>query len=202
MEKKDKRQRFYKWTFVIYPGDSAPDNYKEIISNWHIPCCLSPIHDSDMNGDESEKKTHQHGFIDFSPVKKSYDEVLEFLAPLNGTVPQRVQSEKGLIRYFVHYDNPEKHQYQICDILSFSGYEYADFFNNDSDEERCCQKLENFIFENKISNLIILNQYLAINQEYDLLKYVRRHTYYATSYMKAMKELVSSGYFEEKKGDS
>ena len=57
---KDKRERFYKWTMIIYPGDSAPENYESIINNWHIPCCLSPIHDQDLNGDETEKKKHQH----------------------------------------------------------------------------------------------------------------------------------------------
>ena len=43
------------WAFLIYPDDSAPDNYLEIIQNWHIPTIISPLHEPDNNGDLEER---------------------------------------------------------------------------------------------------------------------------------------------------
>lgn len=198
---KDKRERFYKWTVVIYPGDSAPENYESIIKNWHIPCCLSPIHDQDVNGDETEKKKHQHLFIDFSPVKKSFDEVKEFTSILCGTIPQRVLNEKGLIRYFVHYDNPEKAQYSITDIKAFSGYEFTEFFNNSSDEDRLYTFIEQIIIDNRIYNIIDLVQYLSTQQQYDLLTFVRRHTYYTNAFLNGMYQKLNRSEFDKSNHD-
>lgn len=197
MTNKDKRERYYKWTLVLYPGDSAPENYEHIISNWHIPCCLSPIHDQDLNGDETEKKKHQHLFIDFTPVKKSFEEVKEFTSILCGTIPQRVQNEKGLIRYFVHYDNPEKALYNITDIKSFSGYEYLDYFNNSADEDRLYSSIEQVIIENRIYNLIDLVQFLAAEQMYDLISFIRRHTFYTTAFLDGMYQKITRNDYNE-----
>lgn len=198
----DKRQRYYKWTFVIYPGDSAPENWKDIISNWHIPCCCSPIHDKDLNGDDTEKKKHIHIFIDFTPIKKSYDDVVELIKDLNGTIPQRVQNEKGLIRYFVHFDNPEKHQYCINDLISFSGYEYIEYFNNSSDDDKQFQFIESYIIDNKIYNLLSLIQSLRNDNLFDTITFIRRHTFYTKCLLDSMYQLLRYIKFEEKKEEN
>lgn len=196
---KDIRQRYYKWTFVIYPEDSAPENWKDIISNWHIPCCCSPIHDKDLNGDDTEKKKHIHIFLDFTPIKKSYEDVVDLIKNLNGTIPQRVQNEKGLIRYFVHFDNPEKHQYNIKDLISISGYEYIVFFNNSNDEDRQFQFIESYITEHKICNLIILIQSLRDDNQFDTIAFIRRHTFYVKCMLDSMYQLLRYDRQEEVK---
>lgn len=108
------------WTFVIYPGDSAPDNYAEIMDNMHLQWAESPLHDKDVNGDGLPKKAHKHIAVCFDG-KKSYDQVLTIAQLVNGTVPQRTHNLQSLIRYFAHLDNPEKVQYSITDIVSHGG---------------------------------------------------------------------------------
>lgn len=50
--KKDDRARV--WTFILYP-DSAPEDWREVISSWHVPACASPLHQYDKNPDGSPK---------------------------------------------------------------------------------------------------------------------------------------------------
>lgn len=117
------------WAFIIYP-DSWPDDWQDLISAFHVPIAVSPLHDADINGDGSEKKSHRHVIINFgSGKKKSKEQVYEnFCKPLNATWPIAIDSERGYIRYFVHLDNPDKVQYDLDDIICFSGYDLSDAF--------------------------------------------------------------------------
>lgn len=52
-KRKDDRGRV--WAFELYP-DSAPENWREIISGWHVPVVVSPLHEFDLNPDGTTKK--------------------------------------------------------------------------------------------------------------------------------------------------
>lgn len=44
------------WTMIGYPGDSLPENYREILNDQlHLSWCESPVHDADVNGNGEEK---------------------------------------------------------------------------------------------------------------------------------------------------
>ena len=45
-KKDDKQQRKRNWLFVIYPGDSAPDNWLELLQGLCVEGCVSPLHDN------------------------------------------------------------------------------------------------------------------------------------------------------------
>lgn len=109
------------WTFILYP-DSAPANWREIVNSWHVEAAASPLHDADQNGDGSEKKQHWHVAV-FFDGPKSYEQICAMIEPLHCTIPVRVASMRSLIRYFVHLDNPDKHQYSVEDIISFGGFD-------------------------------------------------------------------------------
>ena len=53
----DNRKRV--WAFIAYP-DSVPEHWQSILANFHTPISISPLHDSDLNGDDTEKKPHWH----------------------------------------------------------------------------------------------------------------------------------------------
>ena len=57
---KCKKSRY--WTFLIYP-DSAPKNWYELLEELHLPTCVSPLHDRDVNPDGEIKKPHYHVMI-------------------------------------------------------------------------------------------------------------------------------------------
>lgn len=127
-------KRYRDWTFVIYP-ESAPSNWEDIIDSWHVQVAVSPIHDIDVNPDGECKKPHWHCVITFEGVQ-SYDAVKELIAPLNGTIPQVCKGKRGMIRYFVHLDNPEKAQYDKGDIKVFGGFDIDPYFEYSITEQK------------------------------------------------------------------
>lgn len=122
-KKKDERTR--NWTFVVYP-ESAPENWRDIIDELHVPWVESPLHDKDVNPDGEIKKPHWHIALMFSS-NKSYDQIREITMKLRAPNPQKVANAKGLVRYFAHMDNPEKYQYSKTDIIAHAGAEIASY---------------------------------------------------------------------------
>ena len=170
-------KRSNNWTFVVYPGDSLPDNYLNIIQNWHIPTLLSPIHDKDLNGDLTEKKKHIHIILYFGVgANKSYSQVLEYSKQLNGTIPQIVNNSRALIRYFIHLDNPEKHQYKKQDLITISGFDIGDAFSSFDDENKLYDSIEKIIKDNLIFNYASLTYFLSENGYSYELQFLRKHT--------------------------
>jgi hypothetical protein len=132
------------WSCIIYP-DSVPDNYIDIIKDWHLPVAMSPLHDKDLNPVGDEKKAHWHLIVKFDSLK-SYNQVVDITSELNGTIPQIVNSPVGLIRYFVHKDNPEKHQYNWAEITCYSGFDIDDMcFSTESEVDEAFTYLTNLI---------------------------------------------------------
>lgn len=164
------------WAFIIYPDDNLPNDYLSIINNWHIPCLLSPIHDLDLNGDETEKKKHIHLMLYFGVgANKSFKQVKLYSDQLNGSNPIIINCTNAMIRYFIHKDNPEKHQYDINDIMSFSGFEYKQAFENYTTDEELYSVIEDFIFTNCIFNYAdLLNGLKEHNMFYEC-SFVRKH---------------------------
>ncbi|WP_256948213.1 replication protein, partial [Staphylococcus epidermidis] len=103
------KERTRNWTFVIYP-ESVFQNWRDVLDNEYIQWVESPLHDKDTNPDGEIKKAHKHILVMYDGVK-SYNQILELTEKINATVPQKCGSAKGLVRYMLHMDNPEKYQY-------------------------------------------------------------------------------------------
>lgn len=171
------------WTFIIYPGDSAPEDYLSIINSWHIACALSPIHDPD----EEEKKDHIHVMIYFGQgQKKSYEQVMEYANQVNSAPAKRVDSRNGLLRYFIHFDNPEKqhtdrqdgHEWTEDDLILLSGFQIDDAFGSFAQDEKYYGYIEEIIFDHKCVNIAELVLLLKDTNCISELRFLRRHTYY------------------------
>lgn len=192
MENKSKRSNL--WCCVVYPGDSLPENYEDIIRSWHVPVLLSPLHDADKNADDSEKKKHYHVMLDFgSGQNKSYDQVKSLTDQLCGTIPIIVNNRAAMVRYFIHRDNPEKYQYDIDDLYSISGFEYQMAFENYSNEIMIYKFIESIIFDNVIYNYAVLCRYMiqkGYQYEYNFL---RKHTLHFKALLDGQYQLIQSG---------
>lgn len=155
-KKKDTRART--WTLIIYP-DSAPENWREIIDAEHIPWIESPKHDKDTNPDGTVKKAHWHIMLMFEG-KKSFEQVKEIADKLNAPIPQRCASPKGMVRYFIHLDNPEKFQYNKADIIAHGGADVDFYFKMSmSNQLDILKDIVSFIHENHVTSLMELSQY-------------------------------------------
>lgn len=180
------------WICVVYP-ESLPENYDVVISNWHIPVALSPMHDKDKNGDDTEKKKHYHLMIDFGAgSNKAQKQVREFTDQLNGTIPIICHNKKAYLRYFIHMDNPEKMQYSREDIRLFGGFELKDAFDSYSTDSMLYQFLETLIYDNMIFNYAVLVKHLRDNNYTEALEFIRRHSNHIKFILDGYWQLLSS----------
>lgn len=113
------------WSFVVYP-ESAPENWRQFLDDLYCAWVESPLHEFDVNDTGECKKPHWHVVIVFEG-KKSYSQVLEFIAPLNCPIPQVCHSIRGYVRYMAHLDNPEKFQYNPALIIPHGGFNVEDY---------------------------------------------------------------------------
>lgn len=185
MGKVDSRGR--NWTFVGYPGDSLPDNYAAILSDeMHLCWCESPVHDADLNGDGSEKKKHIHFIVTFEG-NKSYDQMQEITDRLNCPIPQQCRNMRSMVRYLIHLDNPDKHQYKREDIKVHGGFELDDYFSrSQTDNRNILKEIMTFCVDNHISEFAQLVEVvfeLGNNDWIDII--TCRNTLFLSAYLKS-----------------
>ena len=148
---KNKDQRARTWTFLVYP-ESAPENWREILDGYHVPWVESPLHDKDINPDGEPKKAHWH-IVLFFDGKKSFEQVEEITEAINAPIPQKTANPKGLVRYLIHMDNPEKYQYKREEIVCHSGAEIDEYFALSSSSRRAVLwEIIEFIQDSRIEN--------------------------------------------------
>lgn len=160
--KKDVRAR--SWTCVVYP-DSAPNDWRSILDDLHIPWVESPLHDKDVNPDGEVKKSHWHIMLLFDS-KKSYAQIKEITSLINSPNPQKVANSRSMVRYFVHMDNPEKYQYDKSLIIPHGGAEIDRYLSATTTERYdLISEMMDFIDE---SNVVEME---------DMLKYARKERF-------------------------
>lgn len=138
------------WAACIYP-DSAPENWRDVLTQSGIPAAVSPLHDKDINADGSPKKPHYHIILCYDGPT-TYNAVQAFTTgSLCGTIPQPLESLKGYYRYLSHKDNPEKAQYEERDIEHFNGFCPRDFIEMSKSEVLACiKRIHTYIREGNI----------------------------------------------------
>lgn len=178
---KDTRSR--SWSFLVYP-ESAPENWRDLLDEQHIAWVESPLHDKDINPTGEPKKPHYHIFLTFEG-KKSYEQILEVIQCTNGTIPQRVNNQRSLIRYFAHIDNPEKAQYNLTEIVCHGGVDIGDLLTIGSGEKQTyIKEMMDFVRNNDIEEFYELADYarecnddwfnvLVFQASYVLEKYIK-----------------------------
>lgn len=113
------------WAFVLYP-ESAPENWRELLQETGLQCCISPLHDKDINANGEPKKAHYHIILVYSGPT-SFNVVKALCESLNQPIPQALEQVRGYYRYLTHKDNPEKAQYSDDDISYINGFNISDF---------------------------------------------------------------------------
>ena len=173
------------WAFVFYPGDSAPDNWREIIDDWRIPCAVSPEHNMDIDPDGNAKKIHRHGVIACDGVK-TRNQILELVAPLGVKTVIQLNSLVGYLRYLVHMDNPEKAQYDINEVETFNGLNYRGIIETASDKVAALCEIMDFIDEHRITKYSELMRYARKSRSDWFYTLAQGYTLVITEYIKGV----------------
>ena len=163
-DKKHKNIKGRDWTFVVYP-ESAPVEWRSILDETQLRWIESPLHDKDVNADGELKKTHWHillsyeGPVNLTAVKKISD-------LLNCHIPQKISSSKGLVRYMIHLDNPEKFQYSQSDIKGHNGADVGSYFELTATNKLMSMKdIVRYIYENEVDNYSDFLMYCIENKD-------------------------------------
>jgi len=180
--------RIRNWTFLVYP-ESAPQNWRDVLDELHIQWVESPLHDKDDNVDGEQKKLHWHILLLFEG-KKSFGQIKEIVDKLHATIPQKVVSAKGLVRYMVHLDNPEKYQYDRAAIIGHGGVDVVEYLKpTSSTRYQLIREMMDFVRENRIIELRVLLDYammerfddwfplLCDNSAYIMGEYIKSYRY-------------------------
>lgn len=159
-EIKTENKRSRNWVLIVYP-DSAPTNWRDIISEEGVAWAHSPLHDKDINEYEVDgmKKAHYHVVIKYNNLK-SYRQMLQLTGKLHAPNPQKCESLVGKVRYFTHRDNPDKYQYDERDIIAYNGLDVQNLLKPSKTELHAILKeIRKYIRENDITELYQLIDY-------------------------------------------
>lgn len=176
-------KRTRNWAMIVYP-ESAPEDWREILDDLHIPWIASPLHDKDSNPDGTKKKPHWHVILTFEN-KKSFHQIKEIADKLNAPIPQACESLRGYIRYLVHTDNPEKYQYDKADIENHGVADIARYFQNTASIRAILKALTSYIRDEEVTNYADFMEY-AIEKGDDWFDVASSHTIYFSALLKAV----------------
>ena len=194
---KNEKSKARAWAFITYP-ESAPENWKEILQKTGIEFAISPLHDSDKDPTEEDKKPHWHVIALWGNTTTGAT-ARKITESVNAPLPIPLNGVKGYYRYFTHKDNPEKFQYDEKDIQTLNGFNIVDLVElKRSEVNEVKKRLLHMIEENDIVEyrgllLHLLSEDLAT--EFDVAS---SHTIfidkYITSRRNMLKEARMNGY--------
>lgn len=147
---------------IVYP-DSAPADWLTILSDFHIPCFVSPFHDSDITANGEKKKSHYHVLLCFDSVK-TVEQASEIFVSIGGVGCEIVKSMRAYARYLCHLDDPNKHQYNVSDVLSLSGAIYLDVIQSASDRYAAIEEMMDFCDKYNVCSFYLLSRYARQNR--------------------------------------
>lgn len=179
------KARARNWACCVY-ADSAPENWRDIISSWHVPAFISPYHDQDVNPTGEPKKPHWHVMIMMDSVI-SPEQARKYFKQLGAEHAERVGSVRGYARYLCHLDNPDKARYNPEDVMCLGGADYPTICNLEADRFRAVREIIAFIRENHIKSYyqlmnICADQYpewfrvLVTGSSYVIQLYLKSHS--------------------------
>lgn len=183
-----KEERGRVWTFVFYP-DSAPGNWDDVIRSWNVETYVSPLHDKDLNGDNEEKKPHYHVVVVFSGNKAaSQIQLLSDELSAVKIIPKKnkVADKRIMVRYLVHYDNPEKFQYEIDGIREFGGADKLQFFTGEKEDDAAVREMMVWARQQGVTSFAALADYAADEKPEWFRVLVSRRSYFMDKYLKSL----------------
>lgn len=142
---------------VVYP-DSAPENWRDILTECFIPSFISPLHDKDINPGGEAKKPHYHVIIMFDSVK-TRDQAKEVFNKIGGVGCEVIASIRGYARYLCHLDNPEKAQYNPEDVTCLCGSDYPGVCSLVTDKYKVIEEMIDWCVEKQCFSYVSLMLY-------------------------------------------
>lgn len=170
------------WASVGYP-ESLPTNWIEMLQETGLQIAISPLHDKDLDPNGEPKKAHYHIIFNYDGPT-TYNNVKSLCDKLNMTIPIKLESLRGMYRYHIHIDNPDKYQYDDRDRTLLNGFDASSVNSLTKTEiDKLIVEILDFIEENNIIEYrdLLLNLHDLPN----MLSVACFHTILFNSYIKS-----------------
>ena len=156
-----------------------------------ISFAVSPLHDLDISDENTGvlKKAHYHIMLCFDSMK-AFSQVEAITKKLNCPIPQPVNSYKGTIRYMVHKDDANKHQYNINDIYVYGDIDIVTPFQTATSRYDAIKEMLNYVKENNITEFQDLMDYAMVEQEEWFRYLCDNSAYIVQEYIKSARHRV------------
>ena len=119
---------------------------------------------TDVNGNAVKTKTGEHQSVPGVPL------------------PKRCENRVGMVRYFLHLDNPEKAQYEKSEIVCINGANVDEMLKS-ADEAFVLQAtVESIIEEQGFTEYAVVAKYLR-ESDFDLYKTFTTHTLHFNAFI-------------------
>ena len=161
------------WACVGYP-ESLPGDWLDKLRDTGLQVAISPLHDKDVDPTGESKKPHYHVIFNYDGPT-TFEHVKELCDSLNMTIPIKLESLRGMYRYHLHLDNPEKYQYDDRDRILLGGF--------DSNSVNALTKTEVDKYKNEILSFI---------EDNDIMEYCDLLTVLLSNGMNEMLNVASS----------
>ena len=179
------------WAFVLYP-ESAPENWKDILQETGLSCCVSPLHDKDINPTGEAKKAHYHIILSYSgPTTEKC--VKSITDRLNQPKPIALEQVRGYFRYLTHKDNPEKYQYDEKEIITINDFDIDNYNDLSVSQIKLIMiDLQKIIRDNEILEYCDLLDFLLDNDLLSYLDVAQNHTILFNTYITSLRNKKKS----------
>lgn len=172
------------WACVAYP-ESLPVNWLEILQETGLQIAISPLHNKDLNPTGESKKDHYHIIFNYDGPT-TYNNVKTLCDSLNMTIPIKLESLRGMYRYHIHIDNPEKYQYDDRDRILLNGFDPKQVNALTTTEvDRITTEILAFIDDHEIIEYSDLLYIFRTNDLTDMLNVAKNHTMLFNTYIKS-----------------
>lgn len=176
---------------------TSPENWREIVSDFHVPVLISPLHGNCKNPDGKIKKPHWHVLFMFDTVKDWGNQVKPMFESFGGVGREEVNSARGYARYLCHLDNTEKTQYNPDDIVCYGGADYNAVVHLPTDDMKLLKDIFVYIRLNQIYSFAELLDICAINNQDWFSVVSMSRGYIVDKYIKSLAWETQSGYVRQ-----
>ena len=186
------------WASVGYP-ESLPTNWLDILRDTGLQIAISPLHNKDINPDGETKKEHYHIIFNYDGPT-TYNHVKELCDSLNMTIPIKLESLRGMYRYHLHLDNPEKYQYDDRDRTLLGGFDPSCVNELTKTEVNKLKKeILQIINDNNIIEYSDLIQLFLESDINNMLEVASTHTIFFNSYLSSKRNSIKNTQKNESK---
>lgn len=179
------------WASVGYP-ESLPTDWKDKLIETGLQIAISPLHDKDINPTGEVKKPHYHIIFNYEGPT-TYNHVKELCDSLNMTIPIKLESLRGMYRYHLHLDNPDKYQYDDRDRILLNGFDPKSVDALTATEiDKITTEILAFIDDNDILEYSDLLYEFRVNDLVNMLNVAKSHTILFNTYIRSKRHKLQN----------